>query len=73
MFLYFALVENDKPKNVVLGVSGGIACYKAVELVRLLVKEQYTVQVIMTRGAMQLRYAFDVSDAFCPAGCYRYF
>jgi phosphopantothenoylcysteine decarboxylase/phosphopantothenate--cysteine ligase len=53
MFLYFALVENDKPKNVVLGVSGGIACYKAVELVRLLVKEQYTVQVIMTRGAMQ--------------------
>ena len=53
MFLYFALVANDKPKNVVLGVSGGIACYKAVELVRLLVKEQYTVQVIMTRGAMQ--------------------
>ena len=53
MFLYFALVANNKPKNVVLGVSGGIACYKAVELVRLLVKEQYTVQVIMTRGAMQ--------------------
>jgi len=46
-------VANNKPKNVVLGVSGGIACYKAVELVRLLVKEQYTVQVIMTRGAMQ--------------------
>jgi phosphopantothenoylcysteine decarboxylase/phosphopantothenate--cysteine ligase len=38
---------------VVLGVSGGIACYKAVELVRLLVKEHYTVQVIMTRGAME--------------------
>jgi len=53
LFLYFALVANNKPKNVVLGVSGGIACYKAVELVRLLVKEQYTVQVIMTRGAMQ--------------------
>ena len=46
-------MANNKPKNVVLGVSGGIACYKAVELVRLLVKEQYTVQVIMTRGAMQ--------------------
>jgi phosphopantothenoylcysteine decarboxylase / phosphopantothenate---cysteine ligase len=52
LFLYFQLVTNDKQKNVVLGVSGGIACYKAVELVRLLVKEQYTVQVIMTRGAM---------------------
>jgi phosphopantothenoylcysteine decarboxylase/phosphopantothenate--cysteine ligase len=38
---------------VVLGVSGGIACYKAVELVRLLVKEQYTVHVIMTHGAME--------------------
>jgi phosphopantothenoylcysteine decarboxylase / phosphopantothenate---cysteine ligase len=52
LFLYFQLVTNDRQKNVVLGVSGGIACYKAVELVRLLVKEQYTVQVIMTRGAM---------------------
>ena len=36
-----------------LGVSGGIACYKAVELVRLLVKEGFLVQVIMTRGAME--------------------
>ena len=36
-----------------LGVSGGIACYKAVELVRLLVKTGYRVQVIMTRGAME--------------------
>ncbi len=53
MFLYFQLVTNGKLDNVVLGVSGGIACYKAVELVRLLVKEEYTVQVIMTRGAMQ--------------------
>jgi phosphopantothenoylcysteine decarboxylase / phosphopantothenate---cysteine ligase len=53
LFLYFQLVTNGKLDNVVLGVSGGIACYKAVELVRLLVKEEYTVQVIMTRGAMQ--------------------
>jgi len=36
-----------------LGVSGGIACYKAVELVRLLVKAGLRVQVIMTRGAME--------------------
>lgn len=36
-----------------LGVSGGIACYKAVELVRLLVKAGFRVQVIMTRGAME--------------------
>jgi phosphopantothenoylcysteine decarboxylase / phosphopantothenate---cysteine ligase len=38
---------------IVLGVTGGIACYKAVELVRLLVKADYRVQVIMTRGAVE--------------------
>ena len=38
---------------IVLGVTGGIACYKGVELVRLLVKAGLEVRVIMTRGAMQ--------------------
>jgi phosphopantothenoylcysteine decarboxylase / phosphopantothenate---cysteine ligase len=38
---------------IVLGVTGGIACYKAVELVRLLVKTGYRVQVIMTRSAVE--------------------
>jgi phosphopantothenoylcysteine decarboxylase/phosphopantothenate--cysteine ligase len=38
---------------VVLGVTGGIACYKAVELVRLMVKDGLAVQVVMTRGAME--------------------
>ena len=38
---------------LLLGVTGGIACYKAVELVRLLVKEGFVVQVIMTRGAIE--------------------
>jgi phosphopantothenoylcysteine decarboxylase / phosphopantothenate---cysteine ligase len=38
---------------IVLGLTGGIACYKAVELVRLLVKAGFEVRVIMTRGAMQ--------------------
>jgi phosphopantothenoylcysteine decarboxylase/phosphopantothenate--cysteine ligase len=38
--------------KIVLGVAGGIACYKAVELVRLLVREGFLVQVIMTREAM---------------------
>ena len=44
---------DEKKKNVVVGVTGGIACYKVVELVRLLVKEEYSVQVLMTRGAME--------------------
>lgn len=36
-----------------LGVTGGIACYKSVELVRLLVRDNFVVQVIMTRGAVE--------------------
>ena len=34
-------------------MTGGIACYKAVELVRLMVKDGLAVQVVMTRGAME--------------------
>ncbi len=45
--------DAAKQPVIVLGVSGGIACYKAVELVRLLVKTGFRVQVIMTRGAME--------------------
>jgi phosphopantothenoylcysteine decarboxylase/phosphopantothenate--cysteine ligase len=38
-------------KHLVLGLSGGIACYKAAELTRELVKAGATVQVVMTAGA----------------------
>lgn len=38
-------------KNVVLGVTGGIAVYKAAEIVRGLYKENINVHVIMTRAA----------------------
>ena len=40
-----------KQKNVVLAVSGGIAAYKAVELLRLLVKAGAETRVVMTRNA----------------------
>jgi phosphopantothenoylcysteine decarboxylase / phosphopantothenate---cysteine ligase len=40
-------------KNIVLGVSGGIAAYKSVELLRLFVKEGANVRVIMTRNAQK--------------------
>jgi len=40
-------------KLVVLGVSGSIAAYKAVELARRLVQAGATVQVIMTRSATE--------------------
>jgi phosphopantothenoylcysteine decarboxylase/phosphopantothenate--cysteine ligase len=38
-------------RHLVLGLSGGIACYKAAELVRELVKAGATVQVVMTEAA----------------------
>lgn len=40
-----------KGKTIVLGVTGGIACYKACELASLLVKQHADVQVIMTENA----------------------
>ncbi|WP_298824738.1 bifunctional phosphopantothenoylcysteine decarboxylase/phosphopantothenate--cysteine ligase CoaBC [uncultured Piscinibacter sp.] len=38
-------------RHLVLGLSGGIACYKAAELTRTLVKAGATVQVVMTEAA----------------------
>jgi phosphopantothenoylcysteine decarboxylase / phosphopantothenate---cysteine ligase len=38
-------------KRIVLGVTGGIAAYKAAELTRLLVKASATVDVVMTEAA----------------------
>ncbi|MEY4284264.1 MAG: hypothetical protein RL111_939 [Pseudomonadota bacterium] len=38
-------------RHVVLGLSGGIACYKAAELCRALIKAGATVQVVMTEAA----------------------
>ncbi|MCM2341081.1 bifunctional phosphopantothenoylcysteine decarboxylase/phosphopantothenate--cysteine ligase CoaBC [Rhodoferax sp.] len=40
-------------KHIVLGLSGGIACYKSAELCRLLIKAGATVQVVMTQAAEQ--------------------
>ena len=38
-------------KIILLGLTGGIACYKAAELTRALIKEGATVQVVMTSAA----------------------
>jgi phosphopantothenoylcysteine decarboxylase/phosphopantothenate--cysteine ligase len=40
-------------RRVLLGLSGGIACYKACEVVRLLAQAGARVQVVMTAGAQQ--------------------
>src|SRR5688572_6997091 len=38
-------------RNVIVAVGGGIAVYKAAELVRLLIKAGASVNVVMTRSA----------------------
>jgi len=40
-------------KHIVLGLTGGIACYKSAELCRLLIKAGATVQVVMTDAACE--------------------
>ena len=40
-------------KHVVLGLTGGVACYKSAQLCRLLVQAGATVQVVMTEAAEQ--------------------
>ncbi len=46
-----SIMQNKK--SIVLGITGGIAAYKAAELVRLLVKNNIEVQVVMTQSACQ--------------------
>ena len=40
-----------KDKNIVIGMTGGIACYKVCEIISYLVKEGANVDVIMTQNA----------------------
>ena len=44
-------MEQIKTKSIVLGITGGIAAYKAAELARLLIKQYIAVQVAMTDAA----------------------
>ncbi|MHC1730249.1 MAG: bifunctional phosphopantothenoylcysteine decarboxylase/phosphopantothenate--cysteine ligase CoaBC [Syntrophobacteraceae bacterium] len=45
--------EMLQGKSILLGISGGIAVYKAAELLRLFVKEHASVHVVMTANAQQ--------------------
>ena len=52
-----SIMEQEKTKRIVsenrivLGITGGIAAYKAAELLRLLTKQNIEVQVVMTEAA----------------------
>ncbi len=45
--------QDLQGRHILLGLSGGIACYKAADLCRELVKAGATVQVVMTEAAAQ--------------------
>jgi len=44
-------VNNLKNKQILLGITGGIAAYKSADLVRRLIEQQAEVQVVMTEMA----------------------
>jgi len=46
-----SIMEQTQTKHIVLGLTGGIAAYKAAELARLLLKQGVEVQVAMTDAA----------------------
>ena len=46
-----SIMAHTHSKRIILGVTGGIAAYKAAELTRLLVKDGHEVQVVMTDAA----------------------
>lgn len=42
-----------KNKNIVIGITGGIACYKVCDIITHLIREGANVEVIMTNNATQ--------------------
>jgi phosphopantothenoylcysteine decarboxylase / phosphopantothenate---cysteine ligase len=46
-------VRHFAERRVLLGVTGGIACYKAIHLARLLTQAGAAVDVVMTRSALE--------------------
>ena len=57
-----------KERRIVLGVTGGIAAYKAAELVRELVRRGAKVRVVMTDHACRVRHAADLRDPVRQSG-----
>ena len=44
---------NNKKKNIILGICGGISSYKSALLTRALVKSGFSVKVVMTEAAVK--------------------
>ena len=46
-------MSDLKNKQILIGISGGIAAYKTAELVRLLIKKGANIRVCMTKSACE--------------------
>ena len=58
--------ERGRVARILLGVTGGIAAYKACTLVRLLVRAGHDVHPVVTAGRRALRHRRDVPRARAP-------
>lgn len=55
-------MSNLLGKRIVIGITGGIAAYKSIELIRLLRKANAEVRVVLTPAAADFTLALE-----CPA------
>ena len=62
-----------KGKNIIVGVTGGIAAYKSCELVRGLVKKEASVQVVMTKNATRVHNSPHTSNTLRQKSSNKYF
>jgi len=46
-------MPDSAPKKIVLGITGGIAAYKSLSLIRLFKKSGYEVRVVITKNGLQ--------------------
>ena len=55
------MTNMDKNLKILLIISGGIAAYKSLELIRILKKNNIKVQVILTKGGERFVTALSVA------------
>lgn len=53
MFKQYTVRWNTDEENIILGVTGSIAAYKAADIANTLTKEGHSVHVIMTKAGME--------------------
>ena len=59
---------NLENKRIVVGITGGIAAYKTIELIRLLRKAQAQVRVVLTPAAAEFVTPLHLASYFRQCG-----